>query len=74
MYSIAATWSPFTPRFLPSWLDSDGRFCWERMRIGGLPIAPADITSTLHSICSDWPFGIRVGFGPSLSITSALTR
>ena len=45
----------------------------ERMRIEGLPIAPADSTSTLHSSSTGEPLGWRVGFGPSLSSGEALT-
>jgi len=44
------------------------------MRTGGVPMAPADMTSTRHSISSLLPCtGARVGESPSLSITSAVT-
>jgi hypothetical protein len=49
-------------------LLSDGRSGRERIRIGGVFIAPAARISTLHSISSVWPFGWRLGFSPSLSM------
>src|SRR4051812_4922486 len=69
---MAATWSPFTPRWRPRWLDSPGRSLAERMRIGGVPIAPQARIRTLHS---NWtlPFDCRLGLGPSLSIVEAST-
>ena len=73
-YSTPAMWSPFTPTCLPTWFESDGRFGCERISRGGLPIAPAERISTLHSISSLCPvFGWRVGLSPSLSITEAVT-
>ena len=71
---MAAMWSPLTPRFLPTCSERAGRSLRERMRIEGLPIAPADSTSTLHSSSTVEPLGWRVGLGPSLSIGAALTR
>ncbi len=47
-------WSPLTPRWRPRCGETPGRlpFWRERIRIGGVPIAPAARISTLHSISS----------------------
>ena len=61
------------PRWRPTWLLRLGRSGRERIRIGGVFIAPAARITTLHSISSVWPFGWREGLSPSLSMWLAVT-
>ena len=72
-YSIAAMWSPLTPRCLPTCVERLGRPARERISSGGVPIAPAARISTLHSTWNSVPLGWRVGSAPSLSICDAVT-
>jgi hypothetical protein len=72
-YSIAAMWSPLTPRCFPSSFDRPGRSFCERIRMGALPIAPVASTRALHSISCLAPEGWRVGWAPPLSIGETVT-